>query len=88
MSLSAIDPRVAFAIDDGVPFETRSVVGEGRFETVTLEEVGPVLPSMAARFPDNPPWNVELFQAGLRDGTSLFWRIVPTELIGRIYFAP
>jgi nitroimidazol reductase NimA-like FMN-containing flavoprotein (pyridoxamine 5'-phosphate oxidase superfamily) len=87
-SLVATDPHVAFAIDDGIPFETRSVVGEGRFETATLDEVTPVLPSMTARFPDNPPWNIQLFRAGLADGTSLFWRIKPSKLVGRVYFAP
>lgn len=86
--LASLDDRVAFVVDDGNPFGTASVVGEGRFAIVALPEVAGHLEALQARFPDNPDWNRALFVEGLAHGTSLFWRIVPSRLTGRIYHAP
>ena len=90
-AIAGRDNRVAFTIDDSAsatPFQWRSVVGEGRFETVTPDVAAGALSRFAEQFPDNPEWNVRDFVEGLADGSSTFWRIEPTDLAGRIHFDP
>ena len=78
---------VSFEVDDSatsVPFEWRSCVGEGRFELVELERFDHAAGDrMRSVFSDNPEWNRREWAAGLADGTSVCWRIVPGTITGR-----
>jgi len=89
--LAAMDERVAFAVDDSatsVPFGWRSCLGQGDFELVKPEVFNTYAgDKMAAMFPDNPRWNRREWVIGLREGTSVCWRIVPRSLSGRIPIA-
>jgi nitroimidazol reductase NimA-like FMN-containing flavoprotein (pyridoxamine 5'-phosphate oxidase superfamily) len=80
-------PRVAFTVDDSsqaIPFAWRSVVGAGHFELVGVETFETARSRMAEAFPDNPEWNAREWIEGLADGTSVCWRVRPTELTGRV----
>ncbi len=90
--LANLDRRVAFTVDDSAsstPFAWRSCVGDGQFELVSLEKFAATAASrMTEVFADNPKWNLREWTDGLKDGSSVCWRITPDNISGRVPFDP
>ena len=86
------DPRVGFTVDDSLtsrPHYWRSCVGRGEFEVVPLDEfLSTAAARLRAAFPDNPESHLRDWTDGLSDGSSVCWRIRPSEITGRVPMDP
>ena len=89
--LSDRNPRVGFTVDDSLtskPHYWRSCVGQGEFEIVPLDEfLTTAAKRLRAAFPDNPESHLREWTDGLANGTSVCWRIRPSEVAGRVPLA-
>ncbi|MCP5031035.1 MAG: hypothetical protein GY939_04470 [Actinomycetia bacterium] len=84
LELAQDSPMVGFQLDtstNGHIYEWRSVHGVGRFSCKAVDPVATA--AIRQRFPNPPAWFIEDRMADLSAGTSLTWRIDPTQLHGR-----
>jgi nitroimidazol reductase NimA-like FMN-containing flavoprotein (pyridoxamine 5'-phosphate oxidase superfamily) len=87
-AMGQANPQVAFQIDNYAhatgPWVWRSVAGQGTFEVIgEPHEIARLEAMLQARFSDAPAWFRREKEAEVESRGLVFWRIHPTEMVGR-----